>query len=145
MTTPDAPLSFTVTARSTRGDPAGVVTTSDGQRTHFDATAERDPALPSPADLLTAAFAACTLKNVARFASMLGFTYDSAQIEVTAERADEPPRIAHVNWVLTIHTSDPPERLRLLQANIERHGTIYNTVAAAATIAGEVVVRPVSG
>jgi hypothetical protein len=46
MTTPDAPLSFRVTARSTGGDPAGIVTTSDGQHTRFDATAERDPSLP---------------------------------------------------------------------------------------------------
>jgi uncharacterized OsmC-like protein len=143
MTTPAAPLSFTAHARSTGDDVAGVVTTSDGQQIRFDATAERDPTLPSPADLLTAAFAACTLKNVARFAGMLGFTYKAAQIDVTSERTDEPPRIAHVDWVLTIHTSDPPERLRLLQANIERHGTIYNTIAAAAAVTGTVVVLPV--
>ena len=75
---------------------------------------------------------------------MLGFTYTAAQIDVTSERADEPPRISHVDWVLTIRTSDPPERLRLLQANIERHGTIYNTIAAAATVTGTVVILPPS-
>ena len=145
MTAPHAPLTFQVTARSTGDDPAGIVTTSDGQPIRFDATADRDPTLPSPADLLTAAFAACTLKNVARFAQILRFTYDSAQIEVTSERQDDPPRICDVRWTLTIHTSDPPQRLRLLHANVERHGTIYNTIAAAATVTGTVVVLPSAG
>jgi len=57
-----------------------------------------------------------------------------------SELQDEPPRISHVAWVLTIHTSDPPERLRLLQANIERHGPPHNPIAAAATVTGTVVV-----
>ena len=98
--------------------------------------------LTSDALLLTAAFAACTLKNVARFAQILGFTYQQARIEVVTARQDSPPRISRVDWLLTIVTSDPPDRLRLLQTNIERQGTIYNTVAAAAEITGRIVIDP---
>jgi uncharacterized OsmC-like protein len=100
-------------------------------------------ALPGPADLLTAAFAACTMKNLARFAEVLGFSYESARIEVVTERAIDPPRIATVRWVLHVTTEDPPGRFRLLKVNIQRHGTIYNTVAAAAEITGEIVLHPV--
>lgn len=136
-------MTFTVRASATP-DGLGEAHVHGGGAVAFDASAGRSEDLPSPADLLTAAFAACTLKNVARFAQILGFSYQRARIEVVSQRQDSPPRISRVDWVLTIVTSDPPERLRLLQTNIERQGTIYNTVAAAAEITGRIVIDPAS-
>ena len=52
----------------------------------------QNPTLPGPADLLTAAFAACVLKNVERISELLPFAYRSASIEVTAERQDQPTK-----------------------------------------------------
>jgi uncharacterized OsmC-like protein len=135
-------LRFEVTAVTTGGS-AGEISFLGGDVVRFDASAERVAALPGPADLLTAAFAACVLKNLARFARILGFGYASARIEVVTERAIDPPRIVKVRWVLHVATDDAPERFRLLQTNIERHGTIYNTVATAAEITGEIVLHPV--
>jgi uncharacterized OsmC-like protein len=135
-------LRFEVTAVTTRGG-AGEVRFPGGELVRFDVAAERLAALPGPADLLTAGFAACTMKNFARFAEVLGFSYESARVQVVTERAIDPPRIATVRWVLHVTTDDPPERFRLLEANIERHGTIDNMVAVAAEITGEIVLHPV--
>jgi uncharacterized OsmC-like protein len=134
-------LTFTVLAHATP-DGLGQAHVHGGGEVGFDASAGRSAELPSPADLLTAAFAACTLKNVARFSAILGFSYQQARIEVVSRRQDSPPRISRVEWVLTVVTSDPPDRLRLLQTNIERQGTVYNTVAAAAEIVGRIVIEP---
>ncbi len=62
-----------------------------GLATPFDATAGRLEALPGPADVLCAALSACILKNVERFSHLLPFRYESASIEVVAEREEPPP------------------------------------------------------
>ena len=134
-------MSFTVRANATP-DGRGQARVHGGDTIAFDASAGRSAELPSPADLLTAAFAACTLKNVARFSTILGFSYREASIEVLSQRQDNPPQISRVDWTLDIVTSDPPERLRLLQTNLERQGTIYNTIAAGAQISGRIVITP---
>lgn len=138
-------MTFVATARAERGG-VGRAVVEPGLDVVFDATAGREPNLPSPAHLLTTAFAACTLKNVARFSELLAFNYLEARIEVTSERRDDPPRIARVDWELTVITEDPPQRLRRLQQNLEHFGTVYNTVAAGAVVNGRVVVeRPEPG
>lgn len=141
---PAGVMTFAVSARSGH-EGLGEARVHGGDIVRFDASAGKSVDLPSPADLLTAAFAACTLKNVARFAQILDFTYQEARIEVVSQRQDSPPRISGVDWTLHITTSDPPERLRLLQTNIERQGTIYNTVAAAAEVTGRIVISPAAG
>jgi uncharacterized OsmC-like protein len=105
----------------------------------FDTSAGQGDALPGPADLLVAAFAACVLKNVERMSRLQPFHYEGAEIEVTAEREDRPPRIAKIRYRLLVITDEPQRRIDLLHHNIARQGTIYNTLAAASDVAGEIV------
>jgi len=107
----------------------------------FDTSAGQSTVLPGPADLLTLAFAACVLKNVERFAGMLPFRYQRASIAVTSEREAAPPRIVRIRYVLTLHTDEPPQRIDLLHRNIQKFGTIYNTLAASADVSGEIVAQ----
>ena len=104
----------------------------------FDATAGRLDALPGPADVLSAALCACILKNVERFSHMLPFRYESASIEVTAEREEPPPRIVRVSYRLRLVTDEPPARVELLHKNIRKFGTITNTLAAACELSGTI-------
>jgi uncharacterized OsmC-like protein len=110
----------------------------------FDTSAGQSDALPGPADLLVTAFAACVLKNVERMASFMPFAYEGATIEVTAERETNPPRMARIHYVLTVITDEPERRVELLHRNIARQGTIYNTLAQACEISGEVVAKRLS-
>lgn len=104
----------------------------------FDTSAEQSDILPGPADLLTMAFAACVLKNVERFSHILSFDYQSASIEVVSKRQDAPPKMTSVRYSLHLVTDEPEHRVELLHRNIRQHGTIYNTLAAACEISGEV-------
>lgn len=142
MATQHQRLTYTVRAETvgpgvSRASIAGKTATVD-----LDTSAGQRDAIAGPADLLVAAFAACVLKNVERMSGMMPFTYDAAEIEVTAEREANPPRISRIRYTLTVTTDEPERRLELLHRNIARQGTIYNTLAQVAEVTGEVVGRP---
>jgi len=109
-----------------------------GLGTPFDATAGRLDTLPGPADILCAALSACILKNVERFSHLLSFRYESASIEVCAERDEPPPRIVSMRYLLRVVTDEPPQRVELLHRNIRKYGTITNTLAAACELSGTI-------
>ena len=109
-----------------------------GLGTPFDATAGRLDTLAGPADILCAALCACILKNVERFSHLLPFRYQSASIEVSAERDEPPPRIVSMRYLLHVVTDEPPSRVELLHRNICKFGTITNTLAAACELSGTI-------
>lgn len=112
-----------------------------------DTSAGQRPDRFGPAELLAAAFAACTLKNVERFSQLLAFRYVQATMRVVAERTDRPPRITGLRYVLRLTTDEPPHRVDLLRRNLVRFGTVYNTLAPAVEIRGEIAVEstPLTG
>tara|TARA_B110000285_G_C14933133_1_gene518282 strand:- start:339 stop:734 length:396 start_codon:yes stop_codon:yes gene_type:complete len=96
--------------------------------------------LPSPAELLVAAFAACCLKNIERFSEMMRFEYNHAEIIVNAERQDKPPMINVITYEIEINSSDSKLNKELLLRNIKKFGTIYNTLNAVCEISGDIKV-----
>lgn len=97
---------------------------------------------PGPAELLAGAFAACLLKNIARSGSMLPFAYESASVEVTIHRQDAPPRFTAVEYAVHLVTAEPEHRVELLHRNLQKFGTVYNTIAAVCAVSGTVSVTP---
>jgi uncharacterized OsmC-like protein len=95
--------------------------------------------LPNPAELLLGAFAACCLKNVQRFSELLGFDYANARIEVKGERQEKPTKIIAIRYVIHISSADEKLNLRLLHKNIQKFGTIYNTLKEVCAVSGELV------
>lgn len=110
----------------------------------FDATAGRVDTLPGPADILCAALCACILKNVERFSHMLRISYESASVEVTAERQAPPPRVVRMHYILRVVTDEPAARVALLHKNIRLFGTITNTLGAACDVSGEIFATPMT-
>jgi len=104
----------------------------------FGTTAKTSETLPNPAELFLTSFAACILKNVERFSDMMKFTYEKASIEVQATRLENPPRMENINYNLNIYSNDKKLNTALLQKNIEKFGTIYNTVKLSCTISGTI-------
>jgi len=108
----------------------------------FDGTAGRVDGLPGPADVLCAALSACILKNVERFSHLLPFRYQSATVQVVAEREEPPPRIVRMHYELEIVTDEPEVRIELLHRNIRKFGTITNTLGKACELSG--TIRPIA-
>ena len=104
----------------------------------FGTTAKTAETLPNPAELFLGSFAACILKNVERFSKMLKFNYVKAIIDVNATRLENPPRMDNIFYNLTIYSNDKRLNTELLKKNIEKFGTIFNTVKLSCTISGTI-------
>ncbi|MDE3740253.1 OsmC family protein [Maribacter polysaccharolyticus] len=104
----------------------------------FGTTQETTETLPNPAELFLGSFAACILKNVERFSSMMKFTYTKATLEVNATRLEHPPRMDNLVYKLTLYSNDEKLNTDLLKKNIEKYGTIYNTVKMSCAISGTI-------
>jgi len=104
----------------------------------FGTTSKTAEVLPNPAELFLGSFAACMLKNVERFSTMMKFSYTKTTLNVSATRLENPPRMENINYDLTIYTKDDKLNVELLKKNIEKFGTIYNTIKLSCSISGTI-------
>lgn len=104
----------------------------------FGITKETNETLGSPAELFLGAFASCVLKNVERFSIFMKFEYTKAEITVNASRNEKPPSMDEIEYELHIYSKDDSLNVDLLHRNIEKFGTIYNTVKLACSVKGEI-------
>jgi uncharacterized OsmC-like protein len=95
--------------------------------------------MAGPAELLLGAFAACCLKNVERFSSLLGFEYTNAKIQVEGVRQEKPPMMSEISYTLRISGSDERLNPDLLHKNIRKFGTVYNTLSQVSAIHGKII------
>ena len=102
----------------------------------FSTTSKTAEILPNPAELFLGSFVACMLKNVERFSDLMDFEYTKATVEVNAARLEKPPRMDEIQYTLNIYTDDKRLNIDLLKKNIEKFGTIYNTIKLACSISG---------
>lgn len=127
-------MNYSVKARSSR-DEEGTIDI-DSNEIHFGVSKQNN--LPSPADLLVSAFAACCLKNVERFSEYMHYNYENAEIVVDAVRQDKPPMIEKLTFTITVYTTEENINVNLLLRNLEKFGTIYNTLNAVCSIEGTI-------
>jgi uncharacterized OsmC-like protein len=105
---------------------------------NFGTTSKTAEVLPNPAELFLGSFAACMLKNVERFSIMMKFTYSKTTLEVNATRLETPPRMDNIFYDLKIYSNDKKLNIDLLKKNIEKFGTIYNTIKLSCAISGTI-------
>ncbi|SDR74846.1 Uncharacterized OsmC-related protein [Polaribacter sp. KT25b] len=105
---------------------------------NFGTTSKTAEVLPNPAELFLGSFAACMLKNVERFSIMMKFTYSKTTLEVNATRLENPPRMDNIFYDLKIYSNDKKLNIDLLKKNIEKFGTIYNTIKLSCAISGTI-------
>lgn len=108
----------------------------------FGTTRKTADSLPNPAELFLGSFAACMLKNVERFSAMMRFSYSKTMLGVKATRLENPPRMDNIEYSLTIYSDDDKLNTALLKKNIEKFGTIYNTVKLSCAISGTIKTVP---
>lgn len=90
----------------------------------------------NPAELLLASVAACMLKNIERVAPIIHFDYRGVTVDVHGERQDAPPKMASIDYKILVNTDEDDRKLELLHHNIQKFGTIYNTVSAGTRLTG---------
>jgi uncharacterized OsmC-like protein len=90
----------------------------------------------NPAELLLAAVGACMMKNIERVAPMIHLQFSGVHIELHGERQDSPPRMQSIRYRIMVDTAEDDERLKLLHYNVQKFGTVYNTVAPGTQLSG---------
>jgi len=129
-------LEYTVTAR--RIDSHGSEARSKDALIVLDTDmAGRDDAF-NPAELLLASLAACMLKGTERVLPFLHFDLRGIEISVQGTRQDAPPRMLSIDYQIVVDTDEDDDQLDLLHRNLQKYGTVYNTLAAAVELAGTI-------
>ena len=132
-------MEYSIKASSKSGDDA--ILNVKNSKINFGTTTKSSETLPNPAELFLGSFAACILKNVERFSGLLHYTYEGASIQVTATRYERPPRMDNVHYKCIVYSEDKRLKPGLLKMNIEKFGTIFNTVKAACTVEGVIEIK----
>jgi len=79
------------------------------------------------------------LKNIERFSKTLKFDYEYVQIEVVGERQEKPTKLGTIKYTIYIASEDPGLKLKLLHKNLQKFGTIYNTLKETCNVSGEIL------
>lgn len=93
----------------------------------------------NPAELLLAAVAACMIKGIERVAPMNHFAFRGVEVRLRGIRQDSPPFMSSISYELIVDTDEDDRRLDLLHHNVQKYGTIFNTIAAATKLEGKIV------
>jgi uncharacterized OsmC-like protein len=93
----------------------------------------------NPAELLMAALAACMIKSVERVTPMIKVNVRGVDVTITAKRQDSPPKLIDITYKIVVDSDEPSHRLELLHQNIQKYGTVFNTLSAGTAIQGTLV------
>lgn len=96
----------------------------------------------NPAEMLLASLAACILKSTERVTPMLGFDLRGIEVSLHGIRQDSPPKMIRIDYDIVVDTDETDARLDLLHRNVQKYGTIYNTLAGATELAGTIRRKP---
>ena len=61
-----------------------------------------------------------------------------AEVTLRGLRQDSLPKMASIEYTLTVDTDESDKRLELLHQNVMKFGTVYNTLAAGTAISGTI-------
>ena len=129
-------LEYKVSAR--RVDAHGSVATTKEAEIILDTDINGRPDAFNPAELFLAAIAACMIKGIERVTPMLHFQLRGVEVALRGLRQDAPPKMASIEYTLTVDTDESDKRLELLHQNVMKFGTVYNTLAAGTAISGTI-------
>jgi len=92
----------------------------------------------NPAELLLASLAACILKGAERIIPMLDFDLRGIDVAIRGTRQDSPPKMTQIEYEIVVDTDETDQRIELLHRNLQKYGTIYNTLAGATELSGNI-------
>jgi len=129
-------LEYHVSAR--RIDSHGSEATTKDARIVLDTDMTGRPDAFNPAEMLLASLAACILKGTERVIPMLDFSLRGIEVTLQGIRQDAPPKMIRIAYRIVVDTDESDPRLALLHRNLQKYGTIYNTLAGATELVGTI-------
>jgi len=133
-------MDYRISARRIDGHGA-LALTGDAEITLDTDPAGRRDAF-NPVELLLAALAACMIKGAERMIPLLSFDLRGVEATLTATRRDAPPKLTAITYALVVDSPESDQRLDLLHRNLQKYGTIHNTLAGATELTGTIRRKP---
>jgi len=134
MPEPPAKLCFHVESR--RVDAHGSLARCKHAEIALDTDLAGNPDAFNPAELLLAALSACMIKGIERVVPLLKFSLRGVEVRVDGVRQDVPPRMESITYEIVVDTDEPDRRLALLHENVQKYGTVFNTVSPGTQLTG---------
>ncbi|MBG7615634.1 OsmC family protein [Brevundimonas sp. BAL450] len=129
-------LEYRVSAR--RIDSHGSEAMTREARIVLDTDMAGRPDAFNPAEMLLASLAACILKGAERVLPMLEFDLRGIAVSLHGVRQDSPPKMIRIDYDIVVDTDETDARIDLLHRNLQKFGTIYNTLAGATDLTGTI-------
>jgi uncharacterized OsmC-like protein len=129
-------LEYNVSAR--RIDSHGSEATAKDARIVLDTDMAGRADAFNPAEMLLASLAACILKGTERVIPMLKFELRGIEVSLHGVRQDSPPKMIRIDYDIVVDTGETDARLALLHRNVQKFGTIMNTLADATDLVGTI-------
>lgn len=136
MARPDDKLRFRVTAQ--RLDAHGSAARTKQAEITLDTDLRGRTDAFNPAELLLAALAACIIKGIERVTPILKFQARGVTVNVRGTRQDTPPRMESIEYEILIDSDENDNRLELLHQNVQKFGTVFNTIAPGTELTGTI-------
>lgn len=133
-------MSFYVETR--RVDAHGSLAHCKNAEIALDTDVAGNPDAFNPAELLLAALSACMIKGIERVTPMLKFSLRGVEVRVRGVRQDVPPKMESIDYEIVVDTDEPDRRLELLHENVEKFGTVFNTIAPGTKLSGRLKRAP---
>lgn len=127
---------MTFHVESVRIDAHGSLSRCKDAEIVLDTDLAGNPKAFNPAELLLAAVSACIIKGIERITPMLNFSLASVEVRVDGVRQDVPPKMESIAYEIIVDSDESDRRLELLHENVQKYGTVFNTVAPGTTLTG---------
>jgi len=121
---------------SVRIDAHGSVSRCKQAEIPLDTDLAGNPKAFNPAELLLAAVSACIIKGIERITPMLNFSLRGVEVRVDGVRQDVPPKMESITYEIIVDSDESDRRLELLHENVQKYGTVFNTVAPGTQLTG---------
>jgi len=69
---------------------------------------------------------------------MLAFGLRGIAVSLHGVRQDSPPKMIRIAYEIVVDTDETDARLKLLHKNLQKYGTIYNTLSGAVELSGTI-------
>lgn len=69
---------------------------------------------------------------------MLAFDLRGIEVSLHGLRKDSPPKMIRIDDEIVVDTDEAHARLNLLHRNLQKYGTIYNTLTGATDVSGTI-------
>ena len=129
-------LSFSLQAK--RNNSSGSLVTAKSAELTIDTSLAGRPDALNPVELLLASQAACFIKGIERLAPTLEFDFRGVRVFLEADRPENEAKIAQIRYQVLIETDESDQRIALMHKNLQKQGTIYNTLSAGTELVGSV-------